>query len=173
MSDKVFGEKLVAEMPRLRAFAISLAGSVALADDLVQETLVRAWAHADSFRPGTNFRAWLITILRNKYLNDYAKRRRETQDIDGELAAQQSVQPDQELKLEVQDMQKALLRLHHEHRELLLLVGLADISYEEAAEICGVPMGTIKSRLSRARARLAEELGLTRADRLDPPGNAK
>ena len=160
MTDQAFADRLVAEMPRLRGFAISLSGSITAADDLVQETLVRAWQHADSFETGTNFRAWLLTILRNRYFSDYAKRRREIQDSDGSYAEQMTVSGDQELKLEVRDMGRALAKLSPEHRELLLLIGLGEVSYEEAAEICQVPMGTIKSRANRARARLAEALNI-------------
>jgi RNA polymerase sigma-70 factor (ECF subfamily) len=161
MSDQAFGDRLIAEIPHLRAFAISLSGSMTMADDLVQETLVRAWSYADSFQPGTNFRAWVITILRNTYFTAYRKQAREVQDSDGFYAEQRTVDGDQEIKLEVKDMQKALSKLPHDYREILLLVGIAEVSYEEAAEICGVPIGTIKSRLNRARAKLAENLGLT------------
>lgn len=161
MSDKAFGDRLIAEISHLRAFAISLSSSVTTADDLVQETLVKAWSHADSFQPGTNFRAWLITILRNTYFTAYRKQSREVQDTDGFYAEQRMIEGDQEIKLDVQDMQKALSKLPAEYREILLLVGIAEVSYEEAAQICGVPMGTIKSRLNRARAKLAENLGLT------------
>jgi RNA polymerase sigma-70 factor (ECF subfamily) len=161
MSEQEFGNRLIAEIPHLRAFAISLSGSITTADDLVQETMVKAWSHAESFEPGTNFRAWLITILRNTYFTAYRKQSRELQDSEGFYAERRTVEGDQEVKMEVQDMQKALSKLPDEYREILLLVGIAEVSYEEAAEICDVPIGTIKSRLNRARAKLAENLGLT------------
>jgi RNA polymerase sigma-70 factor, ECF subfamily len=163
MSEGGFGERLVAEIPYLRAFAISLSGSMTAADDLVQETLVKAWAHSDSFETGTNLRAWLVTILRNTYFSTYRKQSREVQDSDGLYAEQIQVRGGQESKLEVDDMRRALAKLVPEHREILLMIGITELSYEEAAVICGVAVGTIKSRLNRARAKLAEHLGLTNA----------
>lgn len=151
---------MVAQMPYLRAFAISLCGSHSLADDLVQDTLVKAWSHADSFQPNTNLRAWLVTILRNTYFSSYRKRSREVQDSDNLLAQQIPVKGGQESALTLADVQAALDRLAPEHKEILLMIGITELSYEEAAQICGVAIGTVKSRLNRARAKLAEHLGL-------------
>jgi RNA polymerase sigma-70 factor (ECF subfamily) len=160
-ADRGFGNQLIAEIPHLRAFAVSLSSSVTLADDLVQETLTKAWAHSSAFEAGTNFRAWLITILRNTYFTAYRKRMREVQDSDGFHAERRPIEGDQEINLEVQDTQKAMSQLAPEYRDILLLVGIAELSYEEAAQISGVPVGTVKSRLSRARAKLSENLGLS------------
>ncbi len=155
-----FRDELVAEISNLRAFAISLSGSVSLADDLVQETLLRAWSKSDKFQPGTSLRAWLFTILRNIYYSNYRKRAREVQDSDGAYARRLIVSGDQESHLDLEDFRKALARLPTEQREVLILVGANGLSYEEAATICEVEIGTIKSRLSRARSKLVELLQL-------------
>ena len=161
MSEEVFADMMVAEMPYLRAFAVSLSGSTTVADDLVQETLVKAWSHADSFEKGTNFRAWLVTILRNTYFNQYRKLSREVQDSDNLHAAQIAVGGEQESSVSMRDMQRAINQLPADQREILLMIGVTELSYEEAAQICNIAVGTVKSRLNRARARLAELLGLT------------
>jgi RNA polymerase sigma-70 factor (ECF subfamily) len=160
MTEESFGDQMVAQMPYLRAFAISLCGSHSLADDLVQDTLVKAWSHSYSFQPNTNLRAWLVTILRNTYFSSYRKRSREVQDSDNLLAQQIPVKGGQESALTLVDVQAALDKLAPEHKEILLMIGITELSYEEAAEICGVAIGTVKSRLNRARAKLAEHLGL-------------
>ena len=159
-----FKDELVAEMSNLRAFAISLSGSVSLADDLVQETLLRAWSKSDKFQPGTSLRAWLFTILRNIYYSNYRKRAREVQDSDGAYARRLVVSGDQESHLDLEDFRKALAPLPAEQREVLILVGANGLSYEEAATICEVEIGTIKSRLSRARSKLVELLQLEEAE---------
>lgn len=167
MTDESFGDQMVAQMPYLRAFAISLCGSHSLADDLVQDALVKAWSHADSFQPNTNLRAWLVTILRNTYFSAYRKRSREVQDSDNALAQQIPVKGGQESALTLADVQAALDKLAPEHKEILLMIGITELSYEEAAEICGVAIGTVKSRLNRARAKLAEHLGLLTTSEID------
>jgi len=167
MTDEAFGDQMVAQMPYLRAFAISLCGSHSLADDLVQDTLVKAWSHADSFEPNTNLRAWLVTILRNTYFSSYRKRSREVQDSDNLLAQQIPVKGGQESALTLADVQSALDKLAPEHKEILLMIGITELSYEEAAQICGVAIGTVKSRLNRARAKLAEHLGLLTPSDID------
>lgn len=161
MSEEFFADMMVAEMPYLRAFAVSLSGSTTVADDLVQETLVKAWSHADSFEKGTNFRAWLVTILRNTYFNQYRKLSREVQDSDHVHAGQIAVGGEQESSVSMRDMQRAIDQLPADQREILLMIGVTELSYEEAAQICNIAVGTVKSRLNRARARLAELLGLT------------
>jgi RNA polymerase sigma-70 factor (ECF subfamily) len=158
MSGDSFKDALIAEIPNLRAFAASLSGSVTLADDVVQDTLLRAWSNSDKFQEGTNLRAWLFTILRNTYYSHYRKRAREVQDTDGMYAGRLAVAGDQVSHLELADFRKALAKLPPEQREALTMIGATGLSYEEAAEICGVAIGTIKSRLNRARTKLAELL---------------
>jgi RNA polymerase sigma-70 factor (ECF subfamily) len=154
-------DSMLKATPNLRAFGISLTNNVDRADDLVQETLVRAIANIHRFQPGTNMQAWLFTILRNLFHSEYRKRRREVEDADGKYAATLSVQPDQMPHLDFADLQTALAMLPHEQREALLLVGASGFSYEQAAEICGCAVGTIKSRVNRARNRLADIMHLT------------
>src|SRR5271166_85447 len=160
MSPGSFKDDLVAEIPGLRAFAVSLCGSVTMADDLVQEALLRAWSNSEKFQLGTSLRAWLFTILRNIYYSQYRKRAREVQDSDGVYSRGIAVEGDQESHLDLVDFRKALAKLPAEQREVLTMVGASGLSYEEAAAICGVEIGTIKSRLSRARAKLTELMGL-------------
>lgn len=148
-------DDIVELIPSLRAFAWSLSRNPADADDLVQDTLTKAWTHRDKFEPGTNLRAWLFTILRNTWYTAVSKRRREVQDEDGHHAASLSTQPVQEWAVELTSLQNALNQLPPEHREALVMVGAAGLSYEEAAEISGCALGTIKSRVNRARTRLA------------------
>lgn len=155
-----FKDELLAEIRNLRAFAISLSGSVSLADDLVQESLLRAWANSEKFQPGTSLRAWLFTILRNIYYSNYRKRAREVQDSDGLYARRLTIPGDQESHLDLEDFRNAMTKLPAEQREVLTLIGASGLSYEEAAVVCQVGIGTIKSRLSRARAKLVELLEL-------------
>ncbi|MCI4677845.1 sigma-70 family RNA polymerase sigma factor [Rhodoblastus acidophilus] len=156
--------KLLAELPSLRAFALSLAGSSDGADDLVQDTLMKAWANASSFAEGTNMRAWLFTIMRNTFFSKYRKSRREVQDVDGEAAARLVAMPDQLAHLDLADFRARLERLPADQREALILIGASGFSYEEAAEICGCAVGTIKSRVNRARRRLMDLLALSSID---------
>ena len=158
--DPSLREAVLAAVPKLRAFAISLCGNVDRADDLVQETLLRALANIDSFQRGTNMSAWLFTILRNHFHSEYRKRRREVEDGDGSYAETLKSQPDQTARLELQEFREALAKLPPDQREALILVGASGFSYEETAEICGCAVGTVKSRVSRARSTLAEVLGL-------------
>jgi RNA polymerase sigma-70 factor, ECF subfamily len=151
-------EAMLETVPSLRAFAISLCGNVDRADDLVQETLLRAWANMGSFQPGTNMPAWLFTILRNLFRSEYRKRRREVEDVDGSYAETLTSLPEQNGRLEIVEFRDALKRLPPEQRESLILVGASGFSYEEAGQICGCAVGTIKSRVNRARSRLAEIL---------------
>lgn len=153
-------EAMLAAVPGLRAFAIALCGKIDHADDLVQETLLRALTHIDSFAPGTNMSAWLFTILRNLFRSEYRKRRREVEDGDGRFSASLKSQPHQPSHMEFQEMRAALAKLPPDQREALILVAASGFSYEEAAQICGSAVGTIKSRVNRARARLAELLAI-------------
>ena len=157
-------DALVAEMGSLRAFGVSLCGDKERADDLVQETLFKAWNHLDSFKEGTNLKAWLITILRNTYFSERRKRRREVEDADGSYAARLATHPAQPGHMEMQDFRAALTQLPDDQREALILVGAAGFSYEEAAEISGCAVGTIQSRVNRARNPLAGTLGLEDED---------
>lgn len=160
MSDREFKNDLIAFIPPLRAFAISLTGKVDRADDLVQETLMKAWANRSSFEPGTKLKAWLFTILRNEFYTVFRKRKREVEDADGVIAANVGVHPAQHSYMDLSDMRVALGLLPVDQREALLLVSANDMSYEEAAAICGVAVGTIKSRVNRARVKLGELLHL-------------
>jgi len=161
-------DDLVALIPNLRAFAFSLCGQHERADDLVQETLLKAWSHLDSFQEGTNLRAWLFTILRNSFFSDMRKRRREVEDADGKKAESLSVAPAQQGHVDMQDLRKALDLLPPHQREALVLVGAAGMSYEEAAEIAECAVGTIKSRVNRARAKLCEHFGVDGAAAFGP-----
>jgi RNA polymerase sigma-70 factor, ECF subfamily len=161
-------DALLAAVPSLRAFAISLSGQVDRADDLVQDTLLRALAHIDRFERGTNLNAWLFTILRNLFHSEYRKRRREVEDPDGSYAAKLRVQPDQGSRLDFEDFRGALAKLPEDQREALLLVGASGFSYEEASVICGCAVGTIKSRVNRARTRLAALLAVDGVEDLGP-----
>ncbi|MGR3760265.1 RNA polymerase sigma factor [Roseobacteraceae bacterium NS-SX3] len=160
-------DELAEHLGALRAFAISLTRNTSLADDLVQETLVKAWSNIDKFEPGSNMRAWLFTILRNTYYSLRRKRKREVEDADGALAETLAQKPDHDGRLNMRDFQSAFKQLNDEQREALLLVGASGFSYEEAAEMCGVKTGTIKSRVNRARARLVELLQLDGEDGLE------
>ncbi len=149
-------------IPSLRAFAWSLSRNGADADDLVQETLTKAWTYRERFEPGTNLRAWLFTILRNSWYSAVAKRSREVADEDGHHAARLVAEGSQEWTVELSALRLALDELPPEHREAIVMVGAAGLSYEEAAEIAGCALGTIKSRVNRARNRLAEAMDMPR-----------
>ena len=137
--NKPVRDVMLAAVPSLRAFAISLCGNVDRADDLVQEALLRAWANLDSFEPGTNMSAWLFTILRNLFRSEYRKRRREVEDADGSYAEALTSLPDQTSHLEMDEFRKALEQLPTDQRESLILVGASGFSYEEAAQIAAAP----------------------------------
>jgi RNA polymerase sigma-70 factor (ECF subfamily) len=156
-----FKREMLAALPNLRAFAVSLSGQQDKADDLVQDTIMKAWAKQESFEPGTNIKAWLFTILRNEFYSQMRKRGREVQDTDGIFTERMSVHPAQFGSLDLKDFQTALARLPDDQREAIILVGASGFSYEEAAEVCGCAVGTIKSRLSRARAQLQSDLQIS------------
>jgi RNA polymerase sigma-70 factor (ECF subfamily) len=153
-------DEIVDHLPSLRAFAMSLTRNSATADDIVQDTIVKAWSNIDKFEPGTNMRAWLFTILRNTYYSLHRKRAREVADVDGEYAAQMSEKPEHDGRLSMNDFREAFAQLPDDQREVLILVGASGFSYEEAAEMCGCAVGTIKSRANRGRKRLAELMQL-------------
>ncbi len=161
-------DAMLADVPNLRAFAISLCGNVDRANDLVQETLLRATANIDSFQPGTNMSAWLFRILRNLFRSEYRRRRREIEDTDGGYAASLASLPEQHSRVEFEEFRVALAELPQEQREALILVGASGFSYEEAAAICDCPVGTLKSRVNRARTRLSVLLSIETADDFGP-----
>lgn len=150
-----FMRDVTAYIPQLRGYAASLTGSRPDADDLVQEMLLRVCRHRDQFQEGTNLRAWLHTILRNVFYSNRRRERRMVQDVDGRHAAGLAEAPDQEWRLRFGELLEALDEIKPEQRESITLVVMAGLSYEEAAEVCGCAVGTIKSRINRARDRLA------------------
>ena len=144
--DGAFKRDLLAALPNLRAFAVSLTGRHHVADDLVQDTIMKAW---------------LFTILRNEFYSQMRKRGREVSDTDGIFTSQLSTHPQQYGSLDLQDFKRALDQLPSDQREAIILVGASGFAYEEAAEICGCAVGTIKSRINRARNKLQEILGVS------------
>lgn len=166
-------DELIGHIPNLRAFAVSLCGSVDRADDYVQETLVKAWSNMDSYKEGTNMRAWLFTILRNAFFSDYRKKRREVADVDGQMAARLAAHPEQDGHMDLDDFKQALQQLPPDQREALVLIGASGFSYEEAAEICDCAVGTVKSRVNRARHRVAEALNVTSSQDFGPDRTAQ
>ena len=157
-------DEMVTLLPSLRAFARSLVTDHARADDLVQETVLKAWSNIDKFKTGTNLRAWLFTILRNTFYSDYRKKKREVEDIDNEHALRMVTPAAQIAHLDMQDFQAALSQIKPEQREALVLIGASGLSYEEAAEICDCAVGTVKSRVNRARAAIADILKLAEGE---------
>lgn len=155
-----FKRQMLAILPALRAFAVSLSRKHDKADDLVQDTIMRAWAKQDSFELGTNMKAWLFTILRNEFYTQMRKKGREVQDSEGFFTENMAVHPSQYGTLDLQDFKKALDMLPDDQKEAIILIGASGFSYEEASEICDCAVGTIKSRVSRARNRLQELLGV-------------
>ena len=157
-SDAAFRDELLAALPHLRAFARGLSGRADFADDLVQEAAIKAWTARDRYTPGTNMRAWTFAILRNHYLSELRRSRRQTDLEEGAAERMLVMEADQEGPLHISDMEAALQQLSPERREAVLLIGASGFSYEEAAEIAGCPIGTMKSRVARARADLAQLL---------------
>jgi RNA polymerase sigma-70 factor, ECF subfamily len=155
-----FRDDLVRALPALRTFALSLTGDVTRADDLVQETFVRAWTKWHHFTPGTNFTAWLFTILRNQLYSEIRKRKREVEDGEGVQAGKLTALADQEDAITLKTVWERIGGLPAVQRQALLLVGAEGRTYEEAATLLGCQVGTVKSRVSRARALLVEQLGL-------------
>ncbi|KMO41176.1 RNA polymerase subunit sigma-70, partial [Methylobacterium variabile] len=129
------------------------------ADDLVQDTMLKAWQNRDRFESGTNLSAWLFTIMRNAFYSEHRKRSREVEDSEGVYSARLTSAPNQGDRLDVQDLQAALNKLVAEQREALMLVAVGDLSYEDAAALMQCKVGTVKSRVCRARDKLAELLG--------------
>ncbi|MFL4471759.1 RNA polymerase sigma factor [Tateyamaria armeniaca] len=160
-------DELVEHLPALRAFAMSLTRNSATADDMVQDTLVKAWTNIEKFSAGTNMRAWLFTILRNTYYSNRRKAKREVADVDGVFTESLSQKPDHDGRLHMADFRVAFSKLPDEQREALILVGASGFSYEDAANTCGVAIGTIKSRVNRGRAKLAELMHLNEDEAME------
>ena len=160
-------DEIVTHLPALRAFALSLSRNATRADDLVQDAIVKAWKNFDSFKPGTNLRAWLFTILRNTFYSERRRAKREVADVDGAFAARLASKPDHDGRLALADFYTAFATLPDEQREALILVGASGFSYEEAASACGVAIGTIKSRVNRGRKRLVELLDLSETEAME------
>ena len=157
--DRAIRDAMVAAIPQLRRFAVSLANSQQ-ADDLVQETLLRACDKIRLFDGRSEMLPWLITILRNQFYSEHRKRRREIEDVDGAYAERLTTGPTQIAHAQHADLRAALLKLPREMREALVAVGYSGLSYQEAAQACGCPVGTIRSRVHRARESLAALLGI-------------
>jgi RNA polymerase sigma-70 factor, ECF subfamily len=166
--EPVLRDDMLAAMPGLRAFAISLCRNGDQADDLVQETLLRACTSIKSFSPGTNMGAWLHTILRNHFCSERRKRRKRLESIEAYVGLL-ATKPTQIAHTEYRDVCRALAKLPPVQREALILVGAAGLSYEEAAQACGCPAGTIKSRVRRGRADLAQLTGIAAEDFVEDP----
>jgi len=164
-----FQTELLGIVPSLRAFAMSLVGDLVKADDLVQDTIVRALQKRHAFAPGTNLQAWAFTMMRNLFYSAYRSRRREVEDVDGVHAARLCVLPDQFGSIQFAELRSALAKLPDEQREAVLLIG-AGLSYEEAAKVSGTKIGTIKSRVNRARTRLTTLLDYVDGTDLGPDG---
>ena len=177
LPDDEFKDQLGAVIPHLRAFGRSLSGSRDLADDLVQETLLKAWAARKRFQAGTNMRAWTFIILRNLFLSQMRRARFKGEWDDITAAKILAAPASQDRHIELGDMQRALMYLPQPQREALILVGAGGFAYEEAAEICGCAVGTIKSRVARGRVALEElmtngKLPSRRQHRTDPDKTA-
>ncbi|MET1754738.1 sigma-70 family RNA polymerase sigma factor [Novosphingobium sp. RD2P27] len=153
-ADEEFRKELLGTLPHLRAFARGLSGRPDYADDLAQETAIKAWTARERYTPGTNMRAWTFAILRNHYLSELRRNRRQTDLDDGAVERMLVMDADQEGGLHLSDMEAALLQLAPERREAVMLVGAGGFTYEEAAEIADCAVGTMKSRVARARAEL-------------------
>lgn len=163
-----FKREMLAALPSLRAFAVSLCRNGSRADDLVQEAILKAWAKQASFQHGTNMKAWLFTILRNEFYSQMRKAGREVSDPDDIFTNNMAVPAGQNGALDLQDFKKALDMLPDDQKEAIVLIGASGFSYEEAAEIAGSAVGTMKSRVSRARARLQELLEIDDSSEYGP-----
>ncbi|MFB9910056.1 sigma-70 family RNA polymerase sigma factor [Rhizobium paknamense] len=157
-------DAVVELIPALRAFARTFCRRQEDADDLVQETLAKALANLDKFEPGTRLKSWLFTIMRNTFCTRAKKSSRETVGIDDVLSDSLTTQANQEWSVQSDEVRRALNRLPLHHREVVILVVMLGERYEDAAAICGCPIGTVKSRLNRARQQLRQELGVADED---------
>jgi RNA polymerase sigma-70 factor (ECF subfamily) len=163
--------RMVSEIPMLLRYARFLSRNADQADDLVQESLARAIARIDSWEPGTNLQAWLIVILRNIFLNECRRAKRQRISLEQLQSAKiPQMPPPQEASLKLAELEKAFVSLSNDHRTVLQLVVIEGKTYEQSAKILNVTMGTIKSRLSRARTRLGE---IMNGDASQPEAEAK
>jgi RNA polymerase sigma-70 factor (ECF subfamily) len=158
LTDAEFKRALAEATPHLRAFARSLCGDRDRADDLAQETMMRAWAARERYRAGTNFKAWTFTILRNQFYSEARRNRFRGEYDEGVAERTLRAAPAQDDAVALGDVLRALETLPATHREALILVAVGSLSYEEIAEICGIALGTVKSRICRARAMLTNVL---------------
>ena len=165
IADPDIRHQIVALLPDLRAFARFLVRDRTVADDVVQDSIVRALGAVSQFQPGTNLKAWLFTILRNQFYEQARRRKREATALQARFEEAETADPQQVVQADIADLQQLMWRLPSTQREALLLVGAQEMSHEEAAAICGVPVGTMKARLSRARSSLA---ALMEGSRTDP-----
>lgn len=154
-------EDIVAYLPQMRAFAISLTRNSDTADDLVQDAVVKAWRKFHTYEQGTNLQAWLFTIVRNTFYSDIRRQQRQPTSNRPGVLENLSVKPTHDARLAMRDFQRIFDKLPTEQREALVLVCASGLSYEDAAAMCGVPVGTIKSRINRGRARLTELMDVT------------
>lgn len=160
--DTSFKDLLVRAIPNLRAFAMSLCRDATRADDLVQETMLKAWTHSGTFVEGTNLKAWLFTILRNTYFSELRRvgYKADTAHVDGDEVVELPSRPEQHGAADLTDLKYALAKISPEQREAVELVCVLGMTYEEAAQIAGCEIGTVKSRVNRGRVRLAQILQL-------------
>ena len=155
LADDAFKTELTGLIPQMRAFARSLCRDAVAADDLAQDALLKAWNNRSSYQAGTNMKAWTFMILRNQFYSDKRRSWRSTQ-LDPEVAERTLIAVSNPIaSLELDEVRRALAKLPEDQREALILIGAGGLSYEEVSEICGCAIGTIKSRVSRARDRLA------------------
>lgn len=156
LSDADFKKELEALIPHLRAFARNLCGRADMADDLAQDALLKAWAARKRYKAGTNMRAWVFVILRNQFLSQMRRSRFKGEWDESVAERTLSTPAHQDHQMQLTDLQRALMRLPPAQREALILVGAGGFSYEEAASICDCAVGTVKSRVARARVALDE-----------------
>ncbi|MDR7037647.1 RNA polymerase sigma-70 factor (ECF subfamily) [Methylobacterium sp. BE186] len=154
-----FRDELLALLPDLRVFARSIVRDASQADDLVQETLLRAWQNQHRYRPGSNFKAWAFTILRNQFYTERRRSKREVEDVDGAAAGRLVAPSDQVDRVALQELWARIRRLPLPQQEALILVAAQGMTYEEASSVIGCQVGTVKSRVSRAREVLAGAMG--------------
>jgi RNA polymerase sigma-70 factor (ECF subfamily) len=165
LTNQSFADGIVASLSSLRSFAISLTRNVDQAEDLVQETVLRAITKQEQFEAGTNLQAWLFAILRNLFCSALRKMKHEVEDADGFYAATLVSIPDDEDRIMLKELLAAVANLPLGQRQAIMLVGTEGMTYEEAAQALGCAIGTIQSRVSRARSRLAELLDHDQTDR--------
>lgn len=159
-SEEQLRSDIIEQLPRLTWFARSLTRNASAAEDLVQDTALKALSNLDKFKVGTNLRAWLFTILRNQFYSSKRKGKWEVEDVEGVQAARLVQLPDQEPRIALEEFRVAFMALPDDQREALFLVGVSGFSYEEAAETCGCAIGTVKSRVNRGRAKLTAALDI-------------